>query len=180
MSTLMEKYTQEIAPELLSELGLRNVMMAPRLRKIVVNMGFGIVDKDTQKALLDDLSALTGQKPCLRKATKSISNFKLREGMPVGAKVTLRGRRMFEFLERLITAALPRIRDFRGLKPGGFDGAGNYTFGVREQSIFPEIDPNNVSSEQGMDITLVTRAGSRDAARLLLTKLGMPFAGGKE
>lgn len=180
MATLREKYNTEIAPELISEMGLGNVMMAPRLTKVVVNMGFGIVDKDTQKSLTDDLAALTGQKPAIRKATKSISNFKLREGMPVGAKVTLRGGRMYEFLERLINVALPRIRDFRGLKPGGFDARGNYTFGVGDQSIFPEIDPNNVSTEQGMDITLVTSARTPDAARKLLTKLGMPFAGEKE
>lgn len=176
MPSLKDKYTNEVIPKLTESGAFPNPMMVPRLKKVVVNMGMGIVDKDAQKALVSDLASLTGQQPTLRRARLSISNFKLREGMVVGAKVTLRGNRMYEFLERLIGAGLPRIRDFRGVSASGFDGRGNFTLGVRDQSIFPEIDPNRVTTEQGMDITVVTSASTDDAARELLTLLGMPFA----
>jgi large subunit ribosomal protein L5 len=163
----------------MEKLGLDNRMRVPRLTKIVVNMGFGIVEKDLQKKLVEELAAITGQQPAICKARKSISNFKLREGMVIGAKVTLRGLRMYEFLERLIGAALPRIRDFRGVPVRGFDGRGNYTLGLKEQSIFPEIDATGVPAEQGMDITLCTTARDDRHARELLAMLGMPFAGAK-
>jgi len=155
-----------------------NPMLVPRLSKVVVNMGFGIVEKDAQKSLVQDLAAITGQQPMLCKAKKSISNFKLREGMVIGAKVTLRGVRMFEFVDRLINAALPRIRDFRGVSNRGFDGRGNYTLGLKEQTIFPEIaGGSGGGTEKGMDITFVTTARNDKEARELLSQLGMPFAG---
>ena len=176
MAKLKEEYKSRIIAELEQKLGTTNKMLVPRLQKIVINMGFGIVSKDEQKALLDDLQAITGQKPMLCKAKKSISNFKLREGMIIGAKVTLRGDRMWEFTERLIAAALPRIRDFRGVPNRGFDGRGNYTLGLKEHSIFPEIleasGPNS-----GMDVTFVTSSQDNKAAKKLLIALGMPFAG---
>ena len=176
MAKLKEEYKSRIIAELEQKLGTTNKMLVPRLQKIVINMGFGIVSKDVQKALLDDLQAITGQKPMLCKAKKSISNFKLREGMIIGAKVTLRGDRMWEFTERLIAAALPRIRDFRGVPNRGFDGRGNYTLGLKEHSIFPEIleasGPNS-----GMDVTFVTSSQDNKAAKKLLIALGMPFAG---
>lgn len=177
MPSLKEKFINEAVPKLKASGAYPNPMMVPRLEKVVVNMGMGIVDKDVQKALVSDLAALTGQQPTLRRARLSISNFKLREGMVIGAKVTLRGARMYAFLERLINASLPRIRDFRGVSAKGFDGRGNYTLGIRDQTIFPEIDPNRVSTEQGMDITVVTSACTDDAAKELLALLGMPFAG---
>ncbi len=177
MPTLKDKYRNEVVVRLAKELGFSNKMRVPRLEKVVINMGFGVVDKDQLKACTDDLSRIAGQKPIVRKARKSISNFKIREGMNVGAKVTLRGERMYEFLDRLISAALPRIRDFRGVSPRAFDGRGNYTLGIKEQTIFPEVDPNNVTVPQGMDVTIVTTAGNDDEARKLLTYLGMPFAG---
>ncbi|MFC1452517.1 50S ribosomal protein L5 [Verrucomicrobiota bacterium] len=175
-TTLQSKYAEETVPRLKEQLGIANDLRVPRLSKIVVNMGVGVVDKDVLKAVVDDLAKVTGQRPVVTKAKHSISNFKLREGMPIGARVTLRGRRMFEFLERLVDASLPRIRDFRGLSPRGFDGRGNYTLGIREQSIFPEIDPNNMSATQGMDITLVTTGQDDDEGRALLKALGLPFA----
>lgn len=176
MSNLKEKYTKEILPVLMKEMGVGNKLMVPRLSKIVVNMGMGIKDKDVLKKHVEALAAITGQKPAVTRSRKSISNFKLREGMQIGAKVTLRGQMMFDFLERLINAALPRIRDFRGISTKGFDGMGNFTLGIKEQTIFPEIDPNNVSDTQGMDITMVTTAKSDADALLLLKSLGMPFA----
>lgn len=176
MPTLKEKYENEVVDRLKEELGVKNRMQVPKVQKVVVNMGLGVADKDVLKAGTEDLAKITGQKPLVTKARKSISNFKLREGMSIGAKVTLRGERMYEFLDRLINAALPRIRDFRGIAAKAFDGRGNYTLGIREQSIFPEIDPNNVSVTQGMDITIVTSAGTDDEARKLLSLLGMPFA----
>src|SRR3954449_12012900 len=152
------RYREEVLPELKSSLGIANVMQVPGVMKVVVNMGVGDAARDAK--LIDgavrDLSLITGQKPTVRRATKSIAQFKLREGMPIGAKVTLRGDRMWEFLDRLLSVALPRIRDFRGLSPRQFDGKGNYTFGVTEQSIFPEIDVDKVDRPRGMDITLVT------------------------
>ncbi len=176
---LKERYRDELVPALQSELGLENVMQVPRLDKIVVNMGIGDAVKDGRMldAALEDLTIITGQKPVVTKARKSIAGFKLREGMPIGAKVTLRGNRMWEFYDRLVSLALPRIRDFRGMSPRSFDGHGNYTMGVTEQLIFPEIDYDKVAQVRGMDITIVTTATSDDEARSLLIALGFPLAG---
>ena len=176
MAKLKEEYNSRIIAELEQKLGTTNKMLVPRLQKIVLNMGFGIVSKDEQKALVDDLTAITGQKPMLCKAKKSISNFKLREGMVIGAKVTLRGDRMWEFCERLINVALPRIRDFRGIPNRGFDGRGNYTLGLKDHSIFPEI-VEAAGPNSGMDVTFVTSALDNKAAKEFLVSLGMPFAG---
>ncbi|MGN0889910.1 MAG: 50S ribosomal protein L5 [Kiritimatiellia bacterium] len=176
MAKLKEEYNSRIIAELEQKLGTTNKMLVPRLQKIVLNMGFGIVSKDEQKALVDDLMAITGQKPMLCKAKKSISNFKLREGMVIGAKVTLRGDRMWEFCERLINVALPRIRDFRGIPNRGFDGRGNYTLGLKDHSIFPEI-VEAAGPNSGMDVTFVTTAQDNKAAKEFLVSLGMPFAG---
>ena len=176
MARLKEEYRSRIVPELEKKLGTTNRMLVPRLMKVVLNMAFGIVSKDEQKALVEDLQAITGQKPMLCKAKKSISNFKLREGMVIGAKVTLRGDRMWEFVERLIAAALPRIRDFRGISNRGFDGRGNYTLGVKDHSIFPEIVEAS-AGHAGMDITVVTSSNDNKAAKALLEAMGMPFAG---
>ncbi len=176
MAKLKEEYNSRIIAELEQKLGTTNKMLVPRLQKIVLNMGFGIVSKDEQKALVDDLMAITGQKPMLCKAKKSISNFKLREGMVIGAKVTLRGDRMWEFCERLINVALPRIRDFRGIPNRGFDGRGNYTLGLKDHSIFPEI-VEAAGPNSGMDVTFVTTAQDNKAAKEFLVALGMPFAG---
>ena len=176
MVRLKDKYVKEIRPRLMEDLGKGNVNSVPVIRKVVVNMGIGVDRRESAEMLAGELSRITGQKAVLTRATKSISNFKLREGMTVGAKVSLRGDRMYEFLDRLIGAALPRIRDFRGLSPGAFDGRGNYTIGIKEQTIFPEIDPNDVSINQGMDITIVTSARDDGDARALLELLGVPFA----
>ena len=176
MAKLKEEYQSRIFGELEKKLGVTNKMLVPRLQKVVVNMAFGIVSKDEQKALVEDLQAITGQKPMLCKAKKSISNFKLREGMVIGAKVTLRGDRMWEFVERLVSAALPRIRDFRGIPNRGFDGRGNYTLGVKDHSIFPELVEVS-AGHSGMDITFVTSTNDNQAAKELLAALGMPFAG---
>ena len=176
MVRLKDKYVKEIRPRLMEDLGKGNVNSVPVIRKVVVNMGIGTDRRESAEALAGELSRIAGQKAVLTRATKSISNFKLREGMTVGAKVSLRGDRMYEFLDRLISAALPRIRDFRGLSPGAFDGRGNYTIGIKEQTIFPEIDPNDVSINQGMDITIVTSARDDGDARALLELLGVPFA----
>ena len=174
------RYETVVAPEMMKERGYSNVMQVPRLSKIVVSMGINsAMEKDMLKMVQQDLSMLTGQKPLVRPARKSISNFKLREGMPVGLQVTLRGLRMFEFLDRLIHAVLPRLRDFRGISPDAFDGRGNYSFGLTEQSLFPEINPDDVKKTQGMNVTVVTTAKTDDEARDLLRRLGMPFAGGK-
>lgn len=178
--TLKEKYKTEVIPQLCESLAIKNQGQIPKLEKIVVNMGLGTADRDQLKAHTDELAAITGQRPAVTKARKSIANFKLREGMSIGAMVTLRGHRMYEFLDRMISAALPRIRDFRGLSASSFDGRGNYTMGVREQTIFPEIDPDHVSAPQGMDITIVTSASSDHAASELLKLLGMPFAEQKD
>jgi large subunit ribosomal protein L5 len=173
------RFRDELLPKLQQELGLANPMQVPRLEKIVVNMGVGDAVKDARmlEAAVDDLVVITGQRPVITKARKSIAGFKLREGMAIGAKVTLRGDRMWEFMDRLVTLALPRIRDFRGLDPRAFDGRGNYTLGVTEQLIFPEIDYDKVAKVRGMDITVVTTAGDDDEGRALLTALGFPFAG---
>jgi large subunit ribosomal protein L5 len=177
MAKLQERYKKEIVKTLRESGKFKNPMEVPRVTKIVVNMSVNSsTDRDTLKAVTEDLGRITGQKPIVTKARKSIANFKLREGMPLGAKVTLRGAMMYEFLERLISATLPRIRDFRGV-PRSFDGRGNYTLGLKEQSIFPEIQPDQVKKTQGMDITIVTTAKTDDDARELLQLLGMPFAG---
>ena len=174
---LWKKYRNEIVPELVKEFGYSTVMMAPRLEKIVVNMGVG--DATQNSKLLDDavadLTTLSGQKPIITKAKKSIATFKVREGQSIGCKVTLRGERMYEFLDKLVTIALPRVRDFRGISRNSFDGHGNYTLGVKEQLIFPEIDYDKVGKIRGMDIVIVTTARSDKEAAALLEKLGMPF-----
>jgi large subunit ribosomal protein L5 len=176
MARLRERYKNEVVKGLRDSGRFKNVMQIPRLTKIVVNMGINSqVDKDTFKVLTEELGRITGQKPVVTRAKKSISNFKVREDMPVGAKVTLRGARMYEFLDRLITAALPRIRDFRGVSRKSFDGRGNYTLGLREQTIFPEIEQDHIKKVQGMDITFATTAQTNDDARELLRLLGMPF-----
>jgi len=176
MATMKEKYRNEVVPALKEKLGLPNRMMVPRLSKVVVNMGMGCADKDKIKTVTQDLAAISGQKPVVTKARKSISNFKLREGMSIGAKVTLRQDRMYDFMDRLVNVALPRIRDFRGVPKRGFDGRGSYTLGLKEQTIFPEIDPNHSGAVQGMNITIVTTAKTDGEARELLSMLGMPFA----
>ena len=175
---LKTRYQDEIRTKLNDQFGYDNVMQIPGLTKIVVNMGVGDAARDSKviNGALEDLTAITGQKPQLRRAKKSIANFKLREGMPIGAKVTLRGDRMWEFLDRLLTVALPRIRDFRGLNDKQFDGNGNYTFGLSEQTMFYEIDIDKIDRVRGMDITLVTTATNDDEGRALLTHLGFPFA----
>ena len=175
---LKTRYQDEIRTKLNDKYSYDNVMQIPGLTKIVVNMGVGDAARDSKviNGALEDLTAITGQKPQLRRAKKSIANFKLREGMPIGAKVTLRGDRMWEFLDRMLTVALPRIRDFRGLNDKQFDGNGNYTFGLSEQTMFYEIDIDKIDRVRGMDITLVTTAGSDDEGRALLTHLGFPFA----
>ncbi|MDK8240547.1 LSU ribosomal protein L5P [Corynebacterium coyleae] len=175
---LKSRYQDEIRTKLNEQFNYDNVMQIPGLTKIVVNMGVGDAARDSKviNGALEDLTAITGQKPQLRRAKKSIANFKLREGMPIGAKVTLRGDRMWEFLDRMLTVALPRIRDFRGLNDKQFDGNGNYTFGLSEQTMFYEIDIDKIDRVRGMDITLVTTAGSDDEGRALLTHLGFPFA----
>ena len=174
---LKQRYETDLRPQLQRELGFRNVMQVPRLEKIVLNCGVGLATE--QKSLLDgavaDLTVITGQKPLVTRAKKSIAGFKLRAGNPIGAKVTLRGARMWEFYDRLVSLAIPRIRDFRGMEPSSFDGRGNYTFGVTEQLIFPEIDYDSIDTVRGMDITIVTTANSDDEGRALLSALGFPF-----
>jgi large subunit ribosomal protein L5 len=175
---LRTRYRDELVPALKEQLGLINEMQVPRLEKVVVNMGVGEAVKDGRllDAALEDLATITGQKAVVTKARKSIAGFKLREGMAIGAKVTLRGAYMWEFVDRLVSLALPRIRDFRGLSPTAFDGHGNYTLGVTEQLIFPEIDYDKVVKVTGMDITIVTTATTDDEGRALLAALGFPFA----
>src|SRR5215468_10225321 len=174
---LKTRYQGEISPALRTQFGYRNVMQIPGLVKIVVNMGVGHAARDSKliDGAMRDLATITGQKPQLRRATRSIAQFKLREGMPIGAKVTLRGDRMWEFLDRLLTIALPRIRDFRGLSPTQFDGHGNYTFGLNEQSMFHEIEPDSIDRQRGMDITVVTSGTTNEEGRALLRRLGFPF-----
>lgn len=173
---LKEMYRKEVVKALLATGRFKNVMEVPRLVKVVVNMGVSTAaDKDALRWVADDLAKITGQRPILTRARKSVSNFKLRAGMPIGAKVTLRGARMYEFLERLIHVALPRIRDFRGIKKS-FDGRGNLTFGLKEQLVFPEVQPDHVKKTQGMDITIVTTARKDADAFELLKHLGFPFA----
>jgi large subunit ribosomal protein L5 len=176
---LLVRYRRELLPRLMEQRGYANRMEVPRLEKIVVNMGVGDAVREARllDAALDDLTVITGQKPIVTKARKSIAGFKLRQGMSIGAKVTLRGYRMWEFLDRLLSTALPRIRDFRGLTPEAFDGHGNYTIGVTEQLIFPEIDYDKVVKVRGMDITVVTTATNDDEGRALLVALGFPLQG---
>lgn len=174
---LKEKYTKEIVPALVKELDLKNVNKAPRLEKIVVNMGVGGAAMDAKQldGAIADLRIITGQQPMVTRARKSIAGFKIREGMPIGAKVTLRGDRMWEFMDRLLATALPRVRDFRGLPTTSFDGRGNYTMGVTEQLIFPEIEYDKIDRTRGMDITFVTTAETNEEAKALLDGLGFPF-----
>jgi large subunit ribosomal protein L5 len=176
---LKVRYREEVLPRLKDELGLSNPMQVPRLSKVVINMGVGDSLKDARmlEAATADLAVITGQRPIVTKARKSIAGFKLREGMSIGAKVTLRGDRMWEFIDRLITVAIPRIRDFRGLSRAAFDGHGNFTLGLTEQLIFPEIDYDKVVKVRGMDITVVTTAETDDEGRALLIALGFPFEG---
>ncbi|MEO9199868.1 MAG: 50S ribosomal protein L5 [Antricoccus sp.] len=177
MPRLKTRYAEEIAPSLHKQFGYGNVMQIPRVLKVVVNMGVGEAARDAKiiDGALRDLTLITGQKPQLRRATKSVAQFKLREGQAIGAKVTLRGTRMWEFLDRTLTLALPRIRDFRGLSDRQFDGAGNYTFGLNEQSMFHEINIDSIDRVRGMDITVVTTAKTDDEGRALLRELGFPF-----
>ena len=174
---LKQKYNSEIAPALQKEFGFKNVNQVPRLNKIVVNMGVGEAAKDSKliEGAIRDLTFITGQKPSVSKATKSIANFKLRENQPIGAHVTMRGDRMWEFLDRLLSVGLPRIRDFRGLSPKQFDGNGNYTFGLTEQSVFIEVPQDTIDRPRGMDITIVTTASNNEEGRALLRLLGFPF-----
>ena len=177
MSELMTKYREKIRGELQKTLGKKNVMEVPRLVKIVVSLGVKATDsKDVLKEVVADLRMIAGQAPLVTKAKKSISNFKLREGMPIGAKVTLRGKRMYEFLGRLVDAALPRVRDFRGMPRSGFDGRGNYNLGVAEQTIFPEINPDEVKHVHGLNVCIVTTAKTNAEAGELLKRLGFPLA----
>ena len=177
MARLREKYKNEIAPALAKEFEIKNPMAIPRIEKVVVNMGLGEASANAKilDVAAEELRSVTGQKPVVTKAKKSIAAFKLRQGMAIGTMVTLRGDRMYEFLDRLISVALPRVRDFRGISGKAFDGRGNYTLGVREQLIFPEIDFNKVDKTRGMNISIVTTAKSDDQARSLLKALGMPF-----
>jgi large subunit ribosomal protein L5 len=177
MARLKEKYRKEIAPALAKEFGIENVMAIPKIEKVVVNMGMGeaIANSKILDTAVEELRSVTGQKPVVTKAKKSIAAFKLRQGMNIGTMVTLRGDRMYEFLDRLISVALPRVRDFRGISGKAFDGRGNYTLGIREQLIFPEIDFNKVDKTRGMNISIVTTATTDEQARSLLKALGMPF-----
>ena len=179
MARLKDKYTNDIAPALVKEFGYENVMAIPKLDKVVVNIGLGeaIANPKALDAALEDIAAITGQKPVVTRAKKSIAGFKLREDMPIGVKVTLRGDRMYEFIDRLFNVALPRVRDFRGVSPKSFDGRGNYSLGLREQLIFPEIDFDKVDKVRGMQIAFTTTAKTEEEGKALLTALGMPFAG---
>lgn len=178
MARLLDAYKQDVIPALMNEFGYDNVMQAPKLTKIVVNIGLGesIQNAKAIDAAVGDLTAIVGQKPVVTRAKKSIAAFKLREGMPIGAMVTLRGERMYEFYDRLVAVALPRIRDFRGVSPNSFDGRGNYTLGVREQLIFPEIEYDRIDKTRGLEMSFVTTAQNDEEGRRLLSLLGMPFA----
>jgi large subunit ribosomal protein L5 len=174
---LLERYKKEVVAKLMQRFGYKNVMQVPRLQKIVINVGLGEATANPKMVdtTVAEISAITGQKPIVRRAKKSIANFKLRQGMPIGVMVTLRRERMWEFLDRLVSIGLPRVRDFRGISPRGFDGAGNFTLGLREQIVFPEINFDKVEKVKGMNITMVTSAESDEQARELLTQLGVPF-----
>ena len=179
MARLKDKYVSEIAPALMSKFGYKSVMQIPKLDKVVVNVGCGDA-KDNPKmmdAILGDIATVTGQRPVICRAKKSVANFKLREGMPIGAKVTLRGDRMWEFLDRLFNVALPRVRDFRGINPNAFDGRGNYALGLKEQLIFPEIEYDKIDKIRGLDVVFCTTAQTDEEAKELLTLIGAPFAG---
>lgn len=177
MNRLKEKFKTDITPALMSKFEYSSVMQVPKIEKIVINMGVGdaVQNSKSLDAAVEDLEIISGQKPVVTKAKKSIAGFRLREGMPIGTKVTLRGERMYDFLDKLVSIALPRVRDFRGVSKNAFDGRGNYTLGVKEQLIFPEIDYDKVSKVRGMDIVIVTTANTDEEARELLTQLGMPF-----
>ena len=177
MSRLEEKYQSEISPSLMGKFNYKSVMQVPKVEKIVINMGVGdaVSNSKALDVAVEELTLLAGQKPVVTKAKKSIAGFRLREGMPIGAKVTLRGERMYQFLDKLVSVSLPRVRDFRGVSKKSFDGRGNYTLGVKEQLIFPEIDYDKVSKVRGMDIVIVTTANTDEEARELLTQFGMPF-----
>jgi large subunit ribosomal protein L5 len=177
MARLKDRYREEIAPALKDRFEIQNPMRIPKLEKIVVNMGVGEAAQDSRRldGAMEDLARITGQKPQLRRARKSIAGFKIRDGMPVGARVTLRGERMWEFLDRLITIALPRVRDFRGISPRSFDGRGNFALGLREQTIFPEISYDSIDTTRGLDVAVVTTAETDEEAQELLRMLGMPF-----
>ncbi|PLT35325.1 50S ribosomal protein L5 [Bacillus sp. V5-8f] len=177
MNRLKEKFQNEITPALMSKFNYESVMQVPKLEKIVVNMGVGdaVANSKALDNAVEELTLITGQKPVVTRAKKSIAGFRLREGMPIGAKITLRGERMYEFLDKLISVSLPRVRDFRGVSKKSFDGRGNYTLGVKEQLIFPEIDYDKVSKVRGMDIVIVTTANTDEEGRELLTQFGMPF-----
>ena len=177
MARLKERYQKEVAPAIAKEFGIENPMAVPRLDKIVLNMGMGeaVANAKVLDTAVEELKAIAGQKPVITRAKKSIASFKLRQGMPIGVMVTLRGEQMYEFFDRLVSIALPRVRDFRGVSPKAFDGRGNYTIGIREQLIFPEIDFNKVDKLRGMNISIVTTARDDDQARSLLKALGMPF-----
>jgi len=177
MARLKERYQKEVAPAIAKEFGIENPMAVPRLDKIVLNMGMGeaVANAKVLDTAVEELEAIAGQKPVITRAKKSIASFKLRQGMPIGVMVTLRGEQMYEFFDRLVSIALPRVRDFRGVSPKAFDGRGNYTIGIREQLIFPEIDFNKVDKLRGMNICIVTTARDDDQARSLLKALGMPF-----
>lgn len=178
MSRLKDTYKGEVAPSLMKKFGYKSVMQIPKLDKVIINVGCGEARDNTKviDAIMNDLSQITGQKPVTCKAKKSVANFKLREGMPIGVKVTLRGEKMYEFVDRLFSLALPRVRDFRGINPNSFDGRGNYSMGVKEQLIFPEIDYDKIDKVRGMDICFVTTANTDEEARELLTLMGAPFA----
>ncbi len=177
MTRLLEKYRKEIIPAMQEEFGRKNIHSLPKLEKIVINMGVGkaIQDRKRLDEALDHLTLIAGQKPEITRAKKSIAGFKLREGMEIGCRVTLRGIRMYEFLDRLITLVLPRVRDFRGVKPNAFDGNGNYSLGLSEQMVFPEVDADNAKYTQGLNISIVTSATNNEEAKVLLTKFGFPF-----
>ncbi|EMR06312.1 50S ribosomal protein L5 [Bhargavaea cecembensis DSE10] len=177
MNRLKEKFKTDITPALMSKFEYSSVMQVPKIEKIVINMGVGdaVQNSKSLDSAVEDLEIISGQKPVVTKAKKSIAGFRLREGMPIGTKVTLRGERMYDFLDKLVSIALPRVRDFRGVSKNAFDGRGNYTLGVKEQLIFPEIDYDKVSKVRGMDIVIVTTANTDEEARELLTQLGMPF-----
>ncbi|MFY4777173.1 50S ribosomal protein L5 [Metabacillus sp. RGM 3146] len=177
MNRLKEKYTKEMTPALMSKFSYKSVMQVPKLEKIVINMGVGdaVSNSKSLDSAVEELTSIAGQKPVITRAKKSIAGFRLREGMPIGAKVTLRGERMYEFLDKLVSVSLPRVRDFRGISKKSFDGRGNYTLGVKEQLIFPEIDYDKVTKVRGMDIVIVTTANTDEEARELLTQFGMPF-----
>ena len=177
MSRLSEKYRKDVVPALKKEFGIENPMAVPKIEKVVLNMGVGEAIQNVKivEAAAEELTKIAGQRAVITRARKSIATFKLREGMPIGCRVTLRGAKMYEFLDRLMNIALPRVRDFRGVPTRAFDGRGNYTLGIKDHLVFPEIDPGKVDKSKGLNVTIVTTAGSDDRARVLLRELGMPF-----